>query len=247
MIIFENFDLLIREEAVRPSETLINTLYYQLSHFIKVTNAYVSRIFVTSRNIDLPVLKFIIPYPDKPKLIDFVRFVLVSEVQKNIEYQKCLALLFNNVDQKIHDSLSSLANHIVQVYDILTKEFKTMEAIAKKTLQYVISIRKSTIGQGEATSVNFWMKSVEAIEKVLIRNTKLSYEPIKKIYDMIDSVRGPSDGEIAKIVRQQEAQVRSLQPVFQPTTLTSHHSGVHVYCQLHSSNQRLSHYFKCPY
>lgn len=92
-----------------------------------------SLVFVVTSECDLPITKIMIPYPTEDVLRRRVLEVMDFEINK---FVSCLGVSPECLNtQEVKESFCST---VVQTFDILNKEFKVFEAIARRLLQFAL-------------------------------------------------------------------------------------------------------------
>ena len=184
--IFENLDYLLKEDEAGKSEELIQEIYLNFNHFMKVFNFPFRVLFVTQRNIDLPIPKIIISYPSDEKLARFVSRVISTEIESNDNIQKIFNRVFMDSPPFLFESNTrSLVTNIVSSLSYEVKDFKTFEAIAKKTIHYVFCV-VSDVREVNKLTQGFFTSIAKPILKYFYQNPKAAFKHFKDINQDIE-------------------------------------------------------------
>ena len=125
MIVFENFDFFLKQ---RDGPDNAKKLFKMLKKFKENIIFSFSMIFVTSSACDLPLPKIFISYPTDKVLKMCVMDVILEKMVNLKGMQDLLAF-----DRSL---LKEFSSEIVQVFNLVTRKFDEITAIAEKLLEY---------------------------------------------------------------------------------------------------------------
>jgi hypothetical protein len=198
--ILDNFDNLISEEKPDESREKIQMFYRQLTSFLRDSDFAFRFIFVTNKPIDLQMPKIQLIYPTVEYLFEYVNSIIHHEVNQPLVRGKLYKFFgINSYNEQTESgqekkmmnmdkNLNNLIYYIVNSITCNARDFKVVNAVAKKFIEYalhwdVVETKSTATNQG-CTLVN----RCSNLSKLFGCNPKLAFRPLPNILELLETV-----------------------------------------------------------
>jgi hypothetical protein len=189
-LFFDNAEFLQRHND--NSEVNLPQLYRSLVHFLAEVRINLQLVFVSSRQLDLPLPTLRLTYPNEPSLKEVVSEAFNDYISGSHYITEWFRKSIPD-EYFRQDCIDCLSHHVVQVLSDSCKEYDVYVQIAKQYIDYIVDSHQ--IVENMTNSKSTLVGRTGSLTKLFLINPKFAFYKYQDVKNMIDTLRKESPND----------------------------------------------------